>query len=137
MRFFRSLWGSAKIVALFAWFAGELVVLRPRTRPERAEWLHRFCGTMLRSMGIRMTVEGVISGDGGFGDFEPPGVCGHYCVCGAAPVCVCVQGGNTEVASGGVDDDDGGDGVCGSRARGECAGGEGSDGESCGGGACR
>jgi 1-acyl-sn-glycerol-3-phosphate acyltransferase len=37
----------------------ELVVKRPSTREQRADWLHRFCARALRGMGIRIAVMGV------------------------------------------------------------------------------
>jgi lyso-ornithine lipid O-acyltransferase len=36
----------------------ELAVTRPKTREQRAEWLHRFCARALRGMGIEISVEG-------------------------------------------------------------------------------
>ena len=54
----RSIWGVTKVVSIFLFYAAELVVLRPRTRQARAKWLHRFCGTLRRSMHVRVTVEG-------------------------------------------------------------------------------
>jgi 1-acyl-sn-glycerol-3-phosphate acyltransferase len=36
----------------------ELVVKRPATREERADWLHRFCARALRRLGIEICVEG-------------------------------------------------------------------------------
>ena len=56
--FFRSVWGSIKVVAFFALYAAELLIKRPKTRPERADWLHRFCSTMLRGMHVTYSVEG-------------------------------------------------------------------------------
>jgi 1-acyl-sn-glycerol-3-phosphate acyltransferase len=36
----------------------ELVVKRPATREQRADWLHRFCARGIRGMGIEIRVEG-------------------------------------------------------------------------------
>src|SRR5277367_777389 len=36
----------------------ELAVKRPSTREERADWLHRFCASSLRGMGIEISVVG-------------------------------------------------------------------------------
>src|SRR5260370_26287071 len=36
----------------------ELLVKRPATREQRADWLHRFCARGLRGMGIEISVEG-------------------------------------------------------------------------------
>jgi len=49
---------SVQLVGYFAWFGVELLVRRPKTRPERAQWLHRFCSAALRGLGVRLTVEG-------------------------------------------------------------------------------
>src|ERR1700751_6091441 len=37
----------------------ELLVKRPTTREQRADWLHRFCARGIRGMGIEISVEGV------------------------------------------------------------------------------
>src|SRR5258708_1104460 len=37
----------------------ELLVKRPATREQRADWLHRFCARGIRGMGIEIRVEGV------------------------------------------------------------------------------
>ena len=37
----------------------ELLVKRPATREQRADWLHRFCARGIRGMGIEISVEGV------------------------------------------------------------------------------
>jgi 1-acyl-sn-glycerol-3-phosphate acyltransferase len=36
----------------------ELLVKRPATREQRADWLHRFCARAMRGMGIEISVEG-------------------------------------------------------------------------------
>ena len=54
----RSIVRSIKAVLFFLGFGLELVVLRPRTRVQRAAWLHRFCAAMIRGFGIVLTVEG-------------------------------------------------------------------------------
>jgi 1-acyl-sn-glycerol-3-phosphate acyltransferase len=36
----------------------ELIIQRPETREKRAEWLHRFCERTVRTMGIRLRLEG-------------------------------------------------------------------------------
>lgn len=56
--FLRSLGNSLKLLGYFIRFGGELLIRRPKTRPARAEWLHRFCAAALRGFGIGMTVEG-------------------------------------------------------------------------------
>ena len=61
----RSVWGSIKVVTIFLLYAAELIVKRPRSRAARANWLHRFCGTLQRQMHIRVTIEGGTFPDGG------------------------------------------------------------------------
>ncbi len=58
MGFVRSLVGTLKVVYYFARYGAELAIKRPKTRVERAAWLHRFCSTTLRGMGIPLTVNG-------------------------------------------------------------------------------
>ena len=65
MGFVRSVWGSAKVVSIFLFYAAELIVTRPKTREKRANWLHRFCGTLRRQMHISVTVESGRFPDGG------------------------------------------------------------------------
>ncbi len=64
MSWFRSVVRSIKLMGYFVRFGGELIVLRPETRRERAEWLHRFCSTALRGLGLELTVEGAFPGRG-------------------------------------------------------------------------
>jgi lyso-ornithine lipid O-acyltransferase len=45
-------------VGMFVVAGTELVVKRPATREERADWLHRFCARALRGMGIEIDVSG-------------------------------------------------------------------------------
>jgi 1-acyl-sn-glycerol-3-phosphate acyltransferase len=49
---------SVKLVGYFVRFGGELLVTRPKSRNARAEWLHRFCATVLEGLGVELTVEG-------------------------------------------------------------------------------
>jgi 1-acyl-sn-glycerol-3-phosphate acyltransferase len=49
---------AVKVTAIFLLGALELVVKRPATREQRAEWLHRFCGRATRGMDIAVRVEG-------------------------------------------------------------------------------
>jgi 1-acyl-sn-glycerol-3-phosphate acyltransferase len=46
------------LLLLFAYGALNLAVKRPKTRAQRAEWLHRFSATILRAMDITVSVEG-------------------------------------------------------------------------------
>ena len=57
-RFFRSVIGLLKLSALFLYGAIDLLIERPATRVERAEWLHRFAGKMMRTMKISTRLEG-------------------------------------------------------------------------------
>jgi 1-acyl-sn-glycerol-3-phosphate acyltransferase len=45
-------------MGMFVVAGTELVVKRPATREERADWLHRFCARGIRGMGIEISVEG-------------------------------------------------------------------------------
>ena len=57
-RFFRSVIGLLKLSALFLYGAIDLLIERPATRVDRAEWLHRFAGKMMRTMKISTRLEG-------------------------------------------------------------------------------
>ena len=54
----RSCVRSVKLAGYFARFGLELLLTRPKTRQARAEWLHRFCSTALRGMGVKVAVTG-------------------------------------------------------------------------------
>lgn len=58
MAVIRSVVRSIKAVAYFGIYGLELAITQPKTRRQRAEWLHRFCGAMLKAFGITYTVEG-------------------------------------------------------------------------------
>jgi 1-acyl-sn-glycerol-3-phosphate acyltransferase len=58
LRFLRSLGRFIKLSALFASAAVELLLTRPATPTQRADWLHRFCARALSSLGIAVRVEG-------------------------------------------------------------------------------
>ena len=58
MAVIRSVVRSIKAVAYFAIYGLELAITQPKTRRQRAEWLHRFCGAMMKAFDITMTVEG-------------------------------------------------------------------------------
>jgi 1-acyl-sn-glycerol-3-phosphate acyltransferase len=47
-----------KLAGLFARGGAQLVLQRPATREQRAEWLHRLCALAMREMGVGLTVEG-------------------------------------------------------------------------------
>jgi 1-acyl-sn-glycerol-3-phosphate acyltransferase len=57
-RFARSVARGIKLAALFAYAALELIVKRPATRPQRAEWLHHFCARAIRGMDITLRMHG-------------------------------------------------------------------------------
>jgi len=54
----RSVVHSIKLASYFAWFGGELLLTRPASRQARAAWLHRFCATAARGLGLKVTVVG-------------------------------------------------------------------------------
>ena len=49
---------SVKLVGYFVRFGGELLLRRPEARTDRAEWLHRFCSTALKGLGVNLCVSG-------------------------------------------------------------------------------
>ena len=59
MNFFRAVARTILLVGMFVEAGTELIVKRPRTREERADWLHRFCARALRRMKIEIRVMGV------------------------------------------------------------------------------
>jgi 1-acyl-sn-glycerol-3-phosphate acyltransferase len=64
LSFFRNLWRAFLVVAYFLYAAVELAITRPKTRPDRAAWLSRFCGRVLRAMGVSYTINGPIPQSG-------------------------------------------------------------------------
>ena len=58
VRFFRSVGRSLKLASLLLYGALELIVRRPATRRQQAEWLHRLCARILRSMDIAVHGDG-------------------------------------------------------------------------------
>jgi lyso-ornithine lipid O-acyltransferase len=58
--FFRTLYRATLLVLVFAYSIVELLIQRPRTRPERAAWLSGFCRRMLRKLQISVTHTGPI-----------------------------------------------------------------------------
>ena len=56
--FLRSVVRSVKLLVYFLVAAAELVVTRPQTIEKRADWLHRFCGRVLRGFGVDLKVVG-------------------------------------------------------------------------------
>jgi 1-acyl-sn-glycerol-3-phosphate acyltransferase len=58
IRFCRSVGRSLKLAILLAYGALELIVKRPATHQQQAEWLHQFCALALRFMGITVRGDG-------------------------------------------------------------------------------
>jgi 1-acyl-sn-glycerol-3-phosphate acyltransferase len=54
----RSLARSIRLTGYFARYGAELIVKRPATREERADWLHRFCAAAFYGLGFEIEVEG-------------------------------------------------------------------------------
>jgi 1-acyl-sn-glycerol-3-phosphate acyltransferase len=54
----RSIARGLKLAGYFIEASGELIVDRPETRQQRAEWLHRFCARAMKGMGISVSVTG-------------------------------------------------------------------------------
>jgi 1-acyl-sn-glycerol-3-phosphate acyltransferase len=63
--FFRKLFRGLNVFLQFMFGLCSLVIERPRTRPDRAAWLTRFCNRLLRSAHITYSVEGPIPMRGG------------------------------------------------------------------------
>jgi 1-acyl-sn-glycerol-3-phosphate acyltransferase len=64
LSFFRNLWRAFLVVAYFSYAAVELAIQRPKTRPERAAWLSRFTGRIMRAMEVSYSVNGPIPHSG-------------------------------------------------------------------------
>lgn len=64
MNFFRAAWRTFFLLGITATAIVELVVMRPRTRQERADWLHRLCERALRRLGVVIDVKGVFPSRG-------------------------------------------------------------------------
>jgi lyso-ornithine lipid O-acyltransferase len=56
---FRAAWRTVRLVGMFVVAGTELLVKRPATREERADWLHRFCARGIHGMEIEIAAEGV------------------------------------------------------------------------------
>jgi lyso-ornithine lipid O-acyltransferase len=59
VNFFRAAWRTVRVAGMFVVAGTELLVKRPTTREQRADWLHRFCARAMRGLGIGIGVEGV------------------------------------------------------------------------------
>src|SRR5580698_2171534 len=64
VNFFRALGRSIRLAGMFVVAGTELAVKRPRTREERADWLHRFCARAMKGMGIEVSVSGAFPEQG-------------------------------------------------------------------------
>jgi len=58
LRFWRSVGRGLKLTLLFAYATLELLVQRPSTRQQRAEWLHQFCMRVLHGMSVAVRLNG-------------------------------------------------------------------------------
>jgi 1-acyl-sn-glycerol-3-phosphate acyltransferase len=63
-RTLRTLGRCLQIAGLFLEASCELLFTNPRTRHDRAAWLHRFCARSLRRMGISVRVHGPFPNEG-------------------------------------------------------------------------
>ena len=59
MNFFRAVGRTFRVMGLIVVGGTELIVKKPKTREERADWLHRLCARALRDLGIEVRVMGV------------------------------------------------------------------------------
>jgi 1-acyl-sn-glycerol-3-phosphate acyltransferase len=60
LSFFRNAWRAIVVVSMFLYAAAELVITRPHSRPDRAAWLSRFCGRVLRAVNVSCTTLGPV-----------------------------------------------------------------------------
>lgn len=58
MIFFRQVFRSLRVVFIFLFGMLELLIKRPHSRPERAAWLSKFCGQLLRAANMTYTMVG-------------------------------------------------------------------------------
>jgi 1-acyl-sn-glycerol-3-phosphate acyltransferase len=58
VRLLRSIGRSIKLSALLLYGALQLLVRRPNTRVQRAQWLHQLCATSMRVMGVTIRCQG-------------------------------------------------------------------------------
>ena len=87
----RSVMRSAKLAFYFGRACLELLVRRPKNVREGAEWLHRFCSSVLRAFGVELRVEGrlpargaLISNHTGYLDIIAYGALGPVVYCAKA-----------------------------------------------------
>jgi len=55
---FRAVVRSVQLIGMFVVAGTELALKQPKTRMERADWLHRFCARAIKRMGIEVKVVG-------------------------------------------------------------------------------
>jgi 1-acyl-sn-glycerol-3-phosphate acyltransferase len=58
VNFLRAVGRSIRLAGMFVWAGAELAMKRPKTRSERADWLHRFAARAMWKMEIGIDVEG-------------------------------------------------------------------------------
>ncbi len=58
VNFLRAVGRSVKLAGMFVVAGTELAWMRPATREQRADWLHRFCARAVERMGIEVEVKG-------------------------------------------------------------------------------
>ena len=58
MNFLRVVGRSIRLAGMFVVAGTELAVKRPKTREQRADWLHRFCARAMQGLGIEISVVG-------------------------------------------------------------------------------
>lgn len=64
LSFIRTTWRIVVVVVTFVLGAVELMITRPKTRPQRAAWLSRFCARLLKRMGVTLSTEGPVPQSG-------------------------------------------------------------------------
>jgi 1-acyl-sn-glycerol-3-phosphate acyltransferase len=62
--FIRRVYRAARVLFIFLTACAGLLLTRPRTRPQRAAWLSRFCARLLRGMQVSFDVVGAVPASG-------------------------------------------------------------------------
>jgi 1-acyl-sn-glycerol-3-phosphate acyltransferase len=58
VRFFRSVGRTLILLGMFVYAGLELILGRPKTRVDRADWLHRFCARAMKRLNVKVEVTG-------------------------------------------------------------------------------
>ena len=58
------MWRGSVVVALIAHGVAELLLTRPCSREDRARWNQRFCGRVVRALGVAVTTQGSFPAEG-------------------------------------------------------------------------